>query len=333
MTFTIDRRQFAAALASAAAWPNAARAQRVGSGLPRFIYLAEAFPDDPEAQARHAAFREAFEKLGWVDNRNIRIEEHWAVIPPDRIRAVAAELMRSAPNLIMTSGSGMSSALQSESQRVPVVFVAVTDPVSSGLVASMAQPGGNLTGFANYEASIGGKWLAMLTEVAPATKRVLIIMAPGNRGQQSLLKAIESAAPALKVQAIASVVSGPAEIERDINAFTREPNGSLLALPGNPSRNYGDQIIALAARYRLPAIYTHRFSVPRGGLMSYDTDIVDLYRRAATYVDRILKGEKPSDLPVQLPTKYDLVINLKTAKALSLTVPLSLLGIADEVIE
>jgi len=329
----LKRREFISLLGSAvSAWPLAARAQQVSS-IRRFFYVPNAFPDDPEARARHAAFREAFEKLGWVDGRNIRIETHWGFTPPGRLQAVALEFVRSAPDVIMTSGSGMSEALQRASQTIPVVFVSVTDPLSSGLVASMGRPGGNLTGFANYVASIGGKWLGMLKEVAPATKRVLVILQPENIGQQSLLKAIEVAAPALGVQAVPAIVTGPTEIERDITAFAHEPNGGLLALPGNPGMTNGDLIIALAARYRLPAMYTHRFSTIRGGLMSYDTDIVDLYRRAASYVDRILKGEKPGELPVQLPEKYDLVVNLKTARMLGLTVPLPLLASADEVIE
>ena len=330
MRICLGRRDFIAAVGGAAAWPLAARAQQP---VPRFIYLANGFPDDPEVRARHTAFRATFEKLGWIDGRNVRIEDQWGVVPPDRSRGVASELVRSAPSVIMTSGSGMSEALQRESRTVPVVFVAVTDPLSSGLVTSMARPGGNLTGFANYEAAIGGKWLEMLKEVAPATRRMLVILGRRNIGQQSLLKAIETAAPQLGVQVVASIVNGPTEIERDVDAFAREPNGALLGLPGNPSRDYGDLIVALAERYRLPTMYTHRFSAQRGGLMSYDTDIVDLYRRAATYIDRILRGEKPGDLPVQLPAKYDLVINLKTAKALNLTVPLLLLATADEVIE
>ena len=333
MASHIGRRKFLATLggAAAAAWPLAARAQQ--AGIPRFIYVPNAFPDDPEARARHATFREAFEKLGWADGRNIRIEEHWGYTPPGRLQAVAAEFVRLAPSVIMTSGSGMAEALQRESQTIPVVFVSVTDPLSSGLVASMARPGGNLTGFANYVASIAGKWLEMLKEVAPATKRVLVILQPGNIGQQSLLQAFETAAPTLGVQAVPAIVTSAAEIERAVSAFAQEPNGSLLALPGNPGMQNGDLIIALAARHRMPAMYTHRFSTPRGGLISYDTDIVDLYRRAALYVDRILKGEKPGELPVQLPAKYDLVINLKTAKALGLQIPDRLLALADEVIE
>ena len=332
MASHIERRKFLATLGVAAAWPLAARARQPG-GIPRFIYFANAFPDEPEARARRAAFREAFEKLGWIDGRNIRIEEHWGTLPSARLRAVAAEFVRSAPNVILTSGSGMSEALQLESRTVPVVFVSVTDPLSSGLVASMAHPGGVLTGFANYESAIGGKWLEMLKDVAPAVSRVLVILQPGNIGQQSLLRAIQATGPALGIKPVAAVVNSAPEIEREINAFAQQPSGGLLALPGNPGRESGDVIVSLAARHRLPAMYTHRIATSGGGLMSYDTDIVDLYRRAAFYVDRILKGEKPADLPVQAPTKYELVINLKTAKALGLTVPDKLLATADEVIE
>jgi putative ABC transport system substrate-binding protein len=328
----MKRREFITLLGGAAGWPLAARAQPP-SGIPRFIYLANAFPDDPEARARRAAFRDAFEKLGWVDGRNIRIEEHWGTVPPGRWRAVAAELVRAAPNVILTSGSGMSEALQSESRSIPVVFVAVTDPLGSGLVASMARPGGNVTGFANYESAIGGKWLEMLKEIAPSIARVLVILEPGNIGQQSLLRAIEATGPALGIKPVPAVVNSTPEIEREINAFAQQPKGGLLALPGNPGRGNGDEMIALALRHRLPAIYTHRFLTPRGALMSYDTDIVDLYRRAAAYVDRILRGEKAGDLPVQLPAKYDLVINVKAAKSLGLTIPDKLMALADEVIE
>jgi putative ABC transport system substrate-binding protein len=328
------RREFIALLGGGglllAAKVKRARGQQ--PGIPRFIYVPNAFPDDPEARARHATFRKEFEKLGWADGHNIRIEEHWGYTPPGRLQAVAAEFVRLAPNVIMTSGSGMSEALQRESQTIPVVFVAFTDPLSSGLVASMARPGGNLTGFANYVASIAGKWLEMLKEVAPPPQATAC-WSYGNIGQQSLLRAFETAAPALDVQAVPALVNSAAEIERAVSAFAQEPNGSLLALPGNPGMQNGDLIISLAARHRLPAMYTHRFSTPRGGLMSYDTDIVDLYRRAALYVDRILKGEKPGELPVQLPAKYDLVINLKTARALGLQIPDKLLALADEVIE
>jgi len=327
------RRDFIAGLTGMAVTrPFAARAQPA-RGIPRLVYVANAFPDGPDAQVRHKAFRAAFEKLGWTDGLNVRIEEHWGSIPAERARAVAAELVRSAPAVMVVTGSAMAEALKRESRTVPVVFVSATDPAESGLVASMAHPSGNLTGFANYVFSLGGKWLGLLKQAAPALTRVLVISAPGNIGQQGLLRATEAAAPAIGVEVVAAVAGGPAELERAIEAFAGEPNGGLIGLPGNPSNDNSDLIIALAARHRLPAMYTHRFSVPAGGLMSYDTDITDLYRRAAGYADRILKGEKPADLPVQLPTRFDLMINLKTAKALGLAIPLPLLAIADELIE
>jgi putative ABC transport system substrate-binding protein len=326
----MQRRDFITLLGGVAAWPLAARAQQA-SGLPRLIYFPNNFPDDPETQARHNAFREGLEKLGWADGRNVRIDEQWGGLPVARTRAVAAEFVRSAPAVIVVSGSGMAEALKLESRTVPVVFVAATDPAASGLVDSMERPGANLTGFTNYEFSIGGKWLGMLKEAAPAIRRVLVLAA-GNLGQLGLLRGTQAAASAIAVQVVPAMVESAAEIERAIGEFAKEPGG-LIGLPGNPSIGNSDLIIALAARYRLPAMYTHRFSTPAGGLMSYDTDIVDLWRRAANYVDRILKGEKPANLPVQLPTKYDLVINLKTARALGLAMPNTLLAIADEVIE
>jgi putative ABC transport system substrate-binding protein len=329
----MNRRQLITLLGgAAAAWPLAARAQQP-SGLPRVIYYANNFPDDAETQARHQAFREGLGKLGWADGRNVHIDEQWGVMPVARMRPVAAEFVRSSPAVIVVSGSGMAEALKLESQTVPVVFVSATDPAASGLVDSMERPGANLTGFTNYEFSIGGKWLSMLKEAAPAIGRVLVITQPGNLGQLGLLRGTQAAASVLRVQIIPAMVDNGAEIERAIGEFAKEPSGGLIGLPGNPSSGSSDLIIALAARYRLPAMYTHRFSTPAGGLMSYDTDITDLWRRAAGYVDRILRGEKPGNLPVQLPTKYDLVINLKTAKALGLTMPNTLLAIADEVIE
>jgi putative ABC transport system substrate-binding protein len=323
------RRQFIALLGGAAAWPLAAPAQQ--PAMPRVLYLPTAFENDPEQRARIATFRTALEKLGWTDGRNVRIDSRWGVIDHEHPDGIARELVGSMPTVILASGSEMSEALKRATRTVPIVFVTVTDPLSSGLVASMEHPGGNLTGFANYVFSIGPKWLQMLKEVAPGIKRVLVILGPGNIGQQGFLRAIE-AAP-LGVQPVAAVAIDAREIERAIDDFAQAPDGGLLCLPGTPSRDHGDLIVELAARHRLPALYTYRFSTMRGGLMSYDTDNLDQFRGAASYLDRILRGEKPGDLPVQLPTKYDLVINLKTARTLGLTVPLALLASADEVIE
>jgi putative tryptophan/tyrosine transport system substrate-binding protein len=317
---------------AAAAWPLVAWAQQAG-GMPRVLYLTGQAENDPEVRARRAAFQEGLAKLGRVDRRNIRIDYRWNVIGADPVRAALAELADSAPNVIVSGGSLISEALKLEVHTVPIVFVAVIDPLGSGLVSSMAHPGGSLTGFANYVFSMGGKWLEVLKQVAPDIKRVLAIWTPGNIGQQGFLRELETAAPAVGLQLVSAAVADAPGIEGAINRFAVVPNGGLLVLPGPPGRNYGDFIITLAARYRLPAMHTYRLSVLNGGLMSYDTDTSDLYRRAAGYVDRILRGEKPADLPVQQPTKFEFVINLKTAKALGITVPDTLLALADEVIE
>jgi len=333
----MSRREFITFLGGAAAWPLAAQAQQPVPGIPRLIYFPNAFPDDLEQQARRKAFRDALEKLGWADGRKIWIEEHWGTIPVARMRSVATEFVRSAPAVIVTAGTPPSEALKLvlklEGRTIPVVFVGTGDPVESGLIDSMAHPGGNLTGFINYENSVGGKWLGLLKEAAPDVGRVLVILAPGNIGHEGFLRAMEMAAPTLGVQVIPVAAESRLEIERAIETFATQPNGGLVAIPGPPSLTEDNLIVTLAARHRLPAMYAYRGSTLAGGLMSYGTDIPDLWRRAAGYVDRILKGEKPGDLPVQLPTKYDLVINLKTAKTLGITVPLTLRGRADEVIE
>jgi putative tryptophan/tyrosine transport system substrate-binding protein len=324
------RRTFIAGLGAPALWPLAPRAQQA---LPRVVYFPNAFPDDPEAQDRRKAFREGLERLGWKDGSNVRINEQWGTLPAERMRSVAAEVVHSAPAVVLASGTPLSEALKLESRSVPIVFVGATDPAASGLVTNMAHPGENLTGFTNYEFSIGGKWLGLLKEAAPAVRRMLMIGSPGNLAQQGILRVAQAAAPALGIQVASALINSAPEIEREIDAFAKEANGGLIGLPGNPSLSQSSLIIALAARNRLPALYTHQISTRNGGLMSYDTDVIDLWRRAAGYVDRILKGERPGDLPVQLPTKYDLVINVRAAKAIGLTIPDSLLLRADEVIE
>jgi putative ABC transport system substrate-binding protein len=325
------RRDFITLLGGAApAWPLVARAQQAGR-LPRVVFLKGGSADDPDVRASIAAFRTAFEKLGWTDGRNVSIDfSRIGTVPPERRREVAAEIVRSAPAVVLASGTPMADALRVETRTIPVVFVNASDPLASGLVDSMMRPGGNLTGFANYLFSFGGKWLEMLKEAAPATRRVLVLLNPGNRAQQGFLRVIETAGKTLSVEPVAAAVRDAAEIERAVEAFAREGDDALLVLPG--SLDYS-KIIDLATRHRLPAMYDDRLSVERGGLMSYDTDESDLYRRAAFYVDRILKGVEPGQLPVQLPTKYDLVVNLKVAKSLGLTIPLPLLASADEVIE
>ena len=328
------RRDFITLLGGAApAWPLVARAQQAGR-LPRVVFLKGGSADDPDVRASIAAFRTAFEKLGWTDGRNVSIDfSRVGAILPGRELEVAAEVVRSAPAVVLASGTPMANALRVETRTIPVVFVNASDPLASGLVDSMMRPGGNLTGFANYLFSFGGKWLEMLKEAAPATRRVLVLLNPGNRAQQGFLRVIETAGKTLGVEPVAAAVRDAAEIEHAVEAFAREGDGALLSLPGKPGDGNSDQIIELAARHRLPAMYTDRLSVEHGGLMSYDTDTSDLWRRAAFYVDRILKGVEPGQLPVQLPTKYDLVVNLKVAKSLGLTIPLPLLASADEVIE
>jgi len=326
----MKRRAFITLLGGAVAWPLAARAQQ-GDGVPRVVY-AGMQQDEAEARDRLAAFRVAFEKMGWVNGRNVRIDYSFNGKPAGGERAIAAEIVRSAPAVVFSTGTPLTTALRLETRTTPVVFAAVFDPQGNGLVDSMMRPGGNLTGFANYLFSMGGKWLEMLKEAAPATTRVLVIMQPGNRAHQGCLRVIETAAATLGITPVQAAVRDEPEIKSAIEAFASEPGGGLLALPGAGLTN-SKLITALAARHHLPAMYTHRFFTAAGGLMSYDTENADLYRRAAFYIDRILKGVSAGDLPVQLPTKYDLVVNLKVAKALGLTVPLPLLVQADEVIE
>ena len=299
----------------------------------RVGYLVPDVEDDPVARARLAAFRAALAKLGWADGHNIRIDYRWSVSGAERLQAATSELVGLTPNVILALGSPASEALRRKTRTIPVVFVAAADPLGIGLVESLAHPGGNLTGFTNFDFPMGGKWLEMLKEVAPGIKRVLVILPPGNPGIEGLQRAVEAAAPMLDVQPVTAIVSSAPEIERAVDAFAQEPNGGLVVLPGSRSRKNRDLIVGLAARHRLPAVYANYAFVASGGLMSYHTDVADLFRRAASYVDRILRGEKPGDLPVQNPTKFDMAINLKTAKALGITIPPMLLARADEVIE
>jgi putative ABC transport system substrate-binding protein len=333
----MKRREFITLLCGAAAsWPLAARAQqfdrprRVGV----LLGLAET---DPEAQVTVATFQKALKELGWTAGGNVRIEYRWASGDTARMRAYAAELARLTLDLIFTSGTLQTAALRQAAPTTPIVFVNVTDPVASGLVSSLAHPGGNITGFTNFELTMGGKWLETLKEVAPSLNRVAVILNPENTavsGQVSgQLRSIEAAAPTLGVQVSAAPVRGAAEIEHAIDAFASGANSGLVVITDFITNANRELIITLAARHRLPAVYTSRFFVTDGGLVSYASDDIDQYRRAATYVDRILKGAKPSDLPVEAPTKFELVINLKTAKALGLDVPAPLLTRADEVIE
>jgi putative ABC transport system substrate-binding protein len=330
----MKRREFIALVGGAAiAWPLAARAQQRPEALPRIGYLVAGAADDQEARARHTAFRDALEKLGWIDGRTASIDYRWGSRGQERTQAGVTELIGLAPRAILSEGTPNTQALQAATRSIPIVFVAATDPLSSGLVGSMARPGGNVTGFTNYEFPMGAKWLEVLKEAAPGIKRVLVIASLPNAGQQGFLQALEAAAPTFGVEPVKANVANASDIERAINGFAEQPNGGLVMLPGSAALYTPDLIVGLAARHRLPAIYPYRSFIANGAMMSYDTDIADLFRRAASYIDRILRGEKPGDLPVQVPTKYDLVINLKVARALGLVVPLQLLSLADEVIE
>jgi putative ABC transport system substrate-binding protein len=326
------RRDFIAALVGAA-FPFSAGAQPSGK-VPLVVYVAHGPEDDTDERARATAFRTGFEKLGWMAGRNVSIEYSWGKTEWGKERPVASEIVSTSPSVIVASSSTtMAEALRDATKSIPVVFVNVTDPLATGLVNSMSRPEGNLTGFADYQFSMGGYWVALLKEAAARIKRVLVISAPGDFGQEGLLRAARVVAEGVKVQLVSAAVLTAPELEKEINAFAREPNGGIVALPGDPSGIHREVITTLAARHRLPAIYADRVAIARGGLMSYDADIVDQHRRAAFYVDRLLKGAKPSELPVQLPTRYDLAVNLNAAKALGVTIPLGFLATADEVTE
>ena len=289
--------------------------------------------DDPESQARHAAFLQGLQEAGWSVGRNVRIDYRWGAGDPERIRKYAAELAVLAPDVILATGSPVTTALLQVTRSVPIVFAQVPDPVGNGLVASLSQPGGNATGFTTIEYGFSGKLLELLKEIAPRITRAAVLRDPTIASGIGQMAAIQAVAPALGVELSPIGVRDAGEIERAITAFVREPTSGLIVLASPLQIIQRELIIALAARHRLPAVYNFRFFVVDGGLISYGLDSIDPYRRAAGYVDRILKGEKPADLPVQTPTKYETVINLKTAKALGLEVPPTLLARADEVIE
>jgi putative tryptophan/tyrosine transport system substrate-binding protein len=289
--------------------------------------------DTPQSRARLASFLEEMEKLGWTAGRNVQIDYRWGIADADRNRRNAAELVALAPDVILASATAVTAALLQTTRTIPIVFVNVVDPVGAGFVQSMARPGGNATGFIPFEYGIGGKWLERLKQIAPGVKRVAVLQNPLAASRSGQLGAIEVLAPSFGVELSAFTVRDTGEIERTLAAFARAPNGGLIVVGALSLESNHDLIVALAAQHRVPAVYPYRRYVAAGGLMSYGTDLVAQFRRAAGYVDRILKGNKPADLPVQAPTKYELVINLKTAKALGLEVPPALLARADEVIE
>jgi putative ABC transport system substrate-binding protein len=326
------RREFISLLGGAAAWPLAARAQQ---GVRRIGVLMGYAESDLEAQAHIAAFREGLQKLGWTEGRNIQIDTRWAA-PDDAasMRRFAKELVALQPDVILSNTTPTTTALLQQTLTIPIVFAIVADPIGSGFVASFARPGGNVTGFTFTEPTMAGKWLELLKEIAPRVVRIAMLFNPVSATYADYwLNPFRAAAPSFAVEAIAAPVRDTSELESVIAAQAREPNGGLIAMPDSFTDAHRVEITSLAARYRLPAVYPFRFFAEVGGLLSHGVDRTDNFRRAATYVDRILKGEKPADLPVQTPTKYELVINMKTAKALGLDVPPTLLARADEVIE
>jgi len=328
------RRKFLATLlgGAAAAWPLMARAQ--GERMRRVAFLHPYAENDPEVRARVAVFRRGLEALGWIENRNIRIEHLYSGGDLEQIQTYARELVRSVPDLIVGSGTPVIAALKQATDTIPVVFSVVNDPVRQGFVATLSHPGGNITGFTFIEFPLIGKWLEMLKEIAPDVRRMTLMFDPDTAPFYPVFLREFGAAPtSLAVELSASAVHNEAEIEAAIVALAREPGVGLIAAPGAFINTRRHLIMALTERHRLPAIYGLRQFVTEGALMSYGPDTADIVRRSASYVDRILRGEKPADLPVQSPTKYELVINLKTAKALGLEVPRMLLARADEVIE
>jgi putative tryptophan/tyrosine transport system substrate-binding protein len=329
----MQRREFITLLGGAAAtWPLAARAQQ-GDRIRRIGVLQGTSAEDPESKARRTEFEQVLQKLGWTQGRNIRIDYRFGGGDAAIIRKLAEELVALAPDVIVSTGSFSTGALLRATHTVPVVFAIVPDPVGSGFVDSLAQPGGNATGFMQFEYGLSGKWLELLKEIAPGLKRAIVLWDPAITAGIGQFAIIQSVATSAGVDVRPVNLRDAGEIGRAITAFARTPNGGLVVTASALSVVHRGLIVALAARYKLPAVYFERFFVADGGLISYGADFIEQYRRAAGYVDRILKGEKPADLPVQAPTKYALVINLKTAKALGLTVPPSVLARADEVIE
>jgi putative ABC transport system substrate-binding protein len=326
------RREFITGLGSAAAWPVVARAQQ-GDRVRRIGVLLPATADDAVFQARVGAFLQGLALLGWTIGRNVRIDIRWATLNAAEIRRHAEELAALAPDVILANGASAVGPLLQVTRTVPIVFPLITDPVAAGFVDSLARPGGNATGFMSFEYSQSGKWLEVLKQIAPSVTRVAVLRDAVLGSGTSQFAVIQAAAPSLRVEVNPVNMRDAGEIERAVAAFARSPNGGLIVTSGGSALVHRNLISALAARHKLPAVYSERIFVAAGGLISYGADYVNQYRQAAGYVDRILKGEKPADLPVQAPTKYETVINLTTAKALGLTIPETLLATADEVIQ
>jgi putative ABC transport system substrate-binding protein len=325
------RRDFITLLGGAAAWPLAARAQ--GDRVRRIGVLLGGDENDPAWKPRLSAFTQALAGLGWADGRNARMDLRWGRADDNRIRALAQELVGLQPDIILANGTTPTAAVERETRTIPIVFANVADPVTSGIVPRLDRPGGNVTGFANSEPEVGGKYLELLAEIAPGLKRAAMMFNPDVGGALLYMPSLETAARSLKVVLIMAPVRSDAEIETALIALGREPGGGLVVTGDAFTTLHRAPLISAAARNNVPAVYGGSPFARDGGLLSYDTDVVDLYRRVATYVDRILRGAKPGDLPVQFPVKYEMVLNLKTAKALGLTIPAILQATADEVIE
>jgi putative tryptophan/tyrosine transport system substrate-binding protein len=328
----MKRRNFMSLLGGAAAWPFAARAQQP-EPMRRVGVLMQIAEGDAESKIQVAEFLRELRELGWVVGRNVKLDTRWAGGDSDRIRKYAAELVALAPDVVLASGGTVVGALQQASRTVPIVFVNVTDPIGRGYVASLAEPGGNATGFTSFEFGIGGKWLELLKQIAPGMARVAVLRDPVITAGMGYLAAIHALAPSFGVEVSPVDVRVKSDMERAIAAFARTPNGGLIVTPDPAAIAHREVIIALASQYRLPAIYPFRYFAAEGGLISYGPNAIEQFRRAASYADRILKGEKPGNLPVQAPTKFELAISLKTAKALDVAVPQMLVSRADELIE
>ena len=327
----LRRREFITLLGGAAVWPLAARAQQ-SKRVPRVGVLI-AIADDAEGQARLGAFKSGMRDLGWIDDGNIRMEVRFAAGSVANANDYAAELIGLAPDVLVANSSPAVAALQQRTRTIPIVFAQVVDPVSVGFVENLARPGGNITGFVSLDYAFGAKWLELLKEIAPRVSRVGVLRDPTTSGAAGQLGAVQGAASLLRVELTALDVREPAAIERNMALLAREPNGGLIVLPSPLALVHREMIVKLAAQHRLPTVYPFRYFVSSGGLMSYGANTVEVFRRSALYIDRILKGEKPAVLPVQQPTKFELVVNLKAAKALGLDVPWFLQQRADEVIE
>jgi len=324
------RRNFIGGIAVTTAWPAVALAQEPV----RRIGMLSNTAADALGQSGVTAFQQALEQFGWRDGRNVRFDVRWGENDPDRDRKYAAELVALGPDVILASGTPAVTALQKATRTVPIVFVRVSDPVGAGIVDSPARPGGNATGFMNFEYSISGKWLELLKQIAPEVTRAIVLRDPANPAGNAEFGALQTAAPSLGIELRPADTRDAAGIERAVTAFAANSGvGGMIATPSATVSGNRELIVALASRYKLPAVYPYRYMVTSGGLIAYGPDPIDQYRRAAGYVDRVLKGEKAADLPVQAPTKFSLIVNLKTAKALGLSVPQSLLATADEVIE